>query len=134
MLCWSSGHNLQCLVFKSDFTCTDYIFITSKMSGFEPTKQHMREAMVFVSIFKKVLLKVIACFRKRVVNMLYLRQRAEIGLDGLKMANSTLKRKNVQDSRKNWTMKTWRGLKQWSNTLNVTETTVSKFLHNLRLV
>ena len=42
------------------------------------------------------------------VNMLYLRQRAEIGLDGLKVAISTLKTKIVQDSRKNLRMKTGR--------------------------
>ena len=40
------------------------------------------------------------------VNMPYLRQRAEIGLDGLKVAISTLKTKIVQDSQKNLRMKT----------------------------
>ena len=40
--------------------------------------------------------------------MLYLRQRAEIGLDCLKVAISTLKMKNVQDGQKKLKMKTWR--------------------------
>ena len=39
------------------------------------------------------------------VNMLYLRGRAEIGLDGLKVAISILKTKNVQDSQTNLEMK-----------------------------
>ena len=34
------------------------------------------------------------------MNTLYLRQRAEIGLDGFKVAISILKTKNVQESRK----------------------------------
>ena len=41
-------------------------------------------------------------------NILCLRQRAEIGLDGLKVAIPTLKTNNVQDSRKNLKVKTWR--------------------------
>ena len=51
----------------------------------------MREALILALILKKVLLKVITCFRKRMVNMFYLRQHAEIGLDGLKVAVPTLK-------------------------------------------
>ena len=42
------------------------------------------------------------------VKMLYLRERAEIGLDVLKEATSTLKTKNVQDNRKNLKMQTWK--------------------------
>ena len=41
------------------------------------------------------------------VKIFYLRQRAEIGLDGLKVAISISKTKNVQDSRKYLKMKTW---------------------------
>ena len=84
-------------------------FITSKMSGFERTKQHMREALLWsFNLKKKGLLKITACFRKRMVNMLDLRQRVEIGLDGLKVAISIFKTKNVQDSRKIWTLRVWR--------------------------
>ena len=57
----------------------------------------MQEASIFAMIKKKVLLKVIACLRNRIVNMLYLGQCAEIGLDGLKVAISILKTKSVQD-------------------------------------
>ena len=39
------------------------------------------------------------------VNMLYLRRRAEIGLDGSKVTIFTFKTKNIQDSRKNLKMK-----------------------------
>ena len=38
------------------------------------------------------------------VNMFYVRQRAEIGLNGVKVMISTLKTKNVQESRKNLKM------------------------------
>ena len=44
--------------------------------------------------------------------MLYLRQRADIYLDGLKVAILTLKTQNVQDSRKNLKMKTG-GITRW---------------------
>ena len=40
-------------------------------------------------------------------NMLYLGQRAEFGLNGLNVAISTLKTKNVQDSQQNFKMKIW---------------------------
>ena len=74
----------------------------------------MREALLFRFNYKKVLLKVIACFRKRMVNMLYLRGRAEIGLDGLKVAISILKTKNVQDSQTNLEMKI-RDITRWKS-------------------
>ena len=80
-------------------------FITLKMSGFEPTKQHMREVLLFYVNEKSA---VIACFRKHLVNVLYIKQRAEVGSDGLNVTISTLNTKNVQDSRKNSKKKTWR--------------------------
>ena len=83
-------------------------FVSSKMVGFEPTKRHMREALLFYSNLLNMLLKIIAYFRRRTLNMLYLRERAEISLDGLKVVISTLKTKNVQDSRKNLKIETWR--------------------------
>ena len=60
--------------------------------------------MLFRFDWTKVLLKVIGFFRKRMVNMFYVRQRAEIGLNGVKVMISTLKTKNVQESRKNLKM------------------------------
>ena len=103
----------------------------------------MRKALLFCLNLKKVLLKIIACFRESMMNMLYLRPRTKIGLDGSKVAISALKTKNVQDSRKNFKMKIWRfysmkigcqTLKLSSDTLNVTEMAVRKRLHNLGLV
>ena len=77
------------------------------------------------------------------VNILYVRQCAEIGLDGLQVAISTLKTKNIQDSWKkieDEDLKTLLNedrcpnLKQLSDTLSVTETAVSKRFQNLGLV
>ena len=68
----------------------------------------MRKPLLFCFNLTKMLLRAIACFRKHIVNMLYLKQRAEIGLESLKVAISTLKTKNVEDSRNNLKMKTSR--------------------------
>ena len=74
------------------------------------------------------------------VNMIYLRQRREFSLDGLKWPILTLKTKNVQDSRKKIEDQDLEALldedrcqilEQLSDTLNVTETAVSKRLLGL---
>ena len=74
------------------------------------------------------------------VNMIYLRQRREFSLYGLKWPILTLKTKNVQDSRKKIEDQDLEALldedrcqilEQLSDTLNVTETAVSKRLLGL---
>ena len=64
-------YNIQYLRVNSLVHIT--FFITLKILGFESTIQHIREALLFCFNLKKMLLKVIAYFRKCMVNMLYLR-------------------------------------------------------------
>ena len=78
------------------------------------------------------------------VNMLYLKKRAEISLDSVKVAIYTLRTKNVQDSRKKFENEDLvealfdedrcQTRKQLFDTLNVTEIAVDKRLHYLGLV
>ena len=83
-------------------------FITPKISGFKPTKQHLRKALLLALIFKKSAAESYRLLQEMYGKLLYLRQRAEIGLGGLKVAISTLKTKNVQYSRKKLKMKALR--------------------------
>ena len=64
-------------------------------------KHHLREVLLFFSIRRKVLLKVIDCFCKLRVIILHRLKSVNTDLDALKVVVSTLRTKNVQTIRKN---------------------------------
>ena len=77
------------------------------MSGFEPTKQHMREALLVCFSLKKSAAESHPLLQKADGEQALSKTTGRDWFRRFKSSILTLKTKNVQDSRKNLKTKTW---------------------------
>ena len=105
----------------SKFRTKTLFFIALKMSNFVPNSHHLREILFHYFIWKTTAAEFIEFLWKFMVNMLYQKQRAEIGFNLSKVVISTSGTKTVKNHRKN--------LKQLAKAMEVDQGTISRRLH-----
>ena len=134
-------HNIQYLRVHS--LVHIIFFITSKMSGFEPTKQHMRETLLFCFNFSKNSAESHRLLQETYGEHALSETTCKDWYRPFKSVDFDLKDKERPGQPKKFEDEDLEALlngdrcqtlQQLSNTLNVTEMTLSKRLHNLWLV